>query len=90
MIDVRGTESTIETTILPGVLDVQTWVPTLMANPAATVGIDMRGVRMTGLIVEIALFALYGSRRFASGRCFSPPCAAGAAWAAGSGPCGGI
>ena len=63
MIDVRGTESTIETPVLPGVLDVQTLVPTLMANPAATIGIDMGGVRVTGLIVEIALFALYGSRR---------------------------
>ena len=59
----RGTEPAIETTMLPGMIEVQTLVPAVVTDPVATLGVDVRRVRVTGLIVEIALFVLHGSRR---------------------------
>lgn len=49
--------------MLPRVFEVQTLVPAVVTDPVAALGVDVRGVRVTGLIVEIALFALHGSRR---------------------------
>ena len=51
-----GAEAACESAVLPGMVQVKACVGTFMPHPAAARSIDVRSVRVSGLIVKIAMF----------------------------------